>query len=319
MKHEAIFLQPIFKERIWGGQKLKTIYGYDVPYEKTGEAWVVSAHDHGSSTVASGPLKGKTLTTLWEEHRALFNRAAEDENAYPLLVKVIDANDDLSVQVHPDDAYAQKVEKVSFGKTECWYILDAAEDASIVLGHHAKSKETLNELIEDGKWNDLLQKVPVHRGDFFYVPSGTIHAIGEGIMILEIQQSSDITYRVYDYDRLNDDGTKRELHLDKAKEVTNVPHEKLSFERETKTDEGLTSELLIKEDYFTVYRWGLAGDVHLHLDVDFLQVSVTQGEATLQIGETITTIKNGDHFIIPHGVEDYQLKGNAELIVSHVS
>src|SRR5699024_10011611 len=225
MNKEAIFLKPVLKERIWGGQKLQTIYGYDLPYEKTGEAWVVSAHEHGSSTVENGPLKGKSLDVLWNNHRSLFNRSADDEGAYPLLVKVIDANDDLSVQVHPDDTYANEVEKVPYGKTECWYILDANEGASIVLGHHAKSKAELNALIDEGKWSELLQKVPVQAGDFFYVPSGTIHAIGEGIMILEIQQNSDVTYRVYDYDRLNDDGTKRELHLDKAKDVTHVPYE----------------------------------------------------------------------------------------------
>lgn len=319
MYKEPIFLSPVFKERIWGGKKLKETYHYDAPYEKTGEAWVISAHEHGSSVVENGPLNGKTLNEVWEAHGELFNKQANDDKAYPLLVKIIDANDDLSVQVHPDDAYSKAIENVPYGKTECWYVLDAQENASIVLGHHAKDKAALEELIDNGKWDELLQQVPVARGDFFYVPSGTIHAIGKGIMILEIQQSSDVTYRVYDYDRLNDDGTKRELHLNKAKDIIQSPHKAVDFAREKNVAQGLTSELLIKEDYFTVYHWDLDGEVDLVLDVDFLQVSVVQGEASIQIAEQIIPIKNGQHFIIPHGVKAYTLKGKAELIVSNIS
>src|SRR5699024_1207575 len=160
-----------------GGQKLKAIYGTNLPYEKTGEAWVISAHEHGASKVVNGPLAGKTLQDLWKDHGELFHRNNGDDKAYPLLVKIIDANDDLSVQVHPDDAYSQTVENEPYGKTECWYVLDAEEDASIVLGHHAKNKEELHQWIDEGKWDELLQTVPVKAGDFFYVPSGTIHAI----------------------------------------------------------------------------------------------------------------------------------------------
>src|SRR5699024_8282193 len=150
---------------------------------------------------------------------------------YPLLVKVVDANDDLSVQVHPDDTYAREIEGVPYGKTECWYVLQAEPDAEIVFGHHAKTKNVLNQLMDEGKWDDLLQKKKVEAGDFIYVPSGTIHAIGKGIMILEIQQSSDITYRVYDYDRKDKQGHLRELHLDEAKEVITVPHTTPNFNR----------------------------------------------------------------------------------------
>lgn len=315
--NEAIFLEPVFKEKIWGGDKLKTIYGYDIPSDKTGEAWVVSAHDHGSSVALNEAYKGKTLSQLWDEERHLFNRSEEDTSAYPLLVKIIDANDDLSVQVHPDDAYAQKEENVPFGKTECWYILDAKEDSSIILGHNAKNKTELDEMIDQGQWDELLQTVPVQKGDFFYVPSGTIHAIGKGVVILEIQQSSDTTYRVYDYDRIEDNGQKRELHLDKSKAVTTVPHEAPSFERETRKNDGLESEMLIKENYFTVYRWTLKGQATETLTSDFLQVSVIGGEAKLTIDGNTIEIKTGQHFVIPHGVSTFTLEGDAELIVSH--
>jgi len=317
MTKEVIFLHPVFKEKIWGGDKLNTIYGYDIPSDKTGEAWVISAHDHGASIVESGPYKGKDLSQLWDEERELFNRAQTDDSAYPLLVKIIDANDDLSVQVHPDDRYAQDVEKVPFGKTECWYILDAKEDSSIILGHTAKDKAELDEMIDKGQWDDLLQTVPVKKGDFFYVPSGTIHAIGKDVVILEIQQSSDITYRVYDYDRIEDNGQKRELHIDKSKEVTTVPHQAPSFAGDIRVNEGLESEKLIEEAYFTVYRWTLNGQAKENVSKDFLQVSVIGGQASLTIDGKEMTIESGQHFIIPHGVETFTLDGQAELIVSH--
>src|SRR5699024_2523537 len=160
------------------------------------------------------PLAGKTLADVWQQHGELFNKNDKDDVEYPLLVKVIDANDDLSVQVHPDDTYAREIEGVPYGKTECWYVLQAEPDAEIVFGHHAKAKNKLHIRMDEGKWDDLLQKKKVEAGDFIYVPSGTIHAIGKGIMILEIQQSSDITYRVYDYDRKDKQGHLRELHLD---------------------------------------------------------------------------------------------------------
>src|SRR5690606_31738382 len=147
-----------------------------------------------------------------------------DVREYPLLVKILDAADDLSVQVHPNDSYAREVEGVPYGKTECWYVLSAEEGAELVLGHHAKTREELVQMMDQGEWDKLLRRIKVKAGDFIYVPSGTIHAIGKGIVILETQQSSDITYRVYDYDRRDSMGNKRELHLDRAREVTLVPH-----------------------------------------------------------------------------------------------
>ena len=317
MYKEPIFLTPVFKERIWGGQKLKEEFDYDLPYEKTGEAWVISAHENGPSVVKNGPLSGKTLKELWEQYGELFNKDGNDVGEYPLLVKIIDANADLSVQVHPDDEFAQEVEHSSYGKTECWYVLDSKKDANIVLGHHAKNKEELETMIKQEKWDDLLQKKKVSPGDFYYVPSGTIHAIGEGIMILEIQQSSDITYRVYDYDRTDDQGNKRELHLKRAKKVTTTPHQSTDYERKKVKEQGLVSEALVKEDYFSVYHWVLDGEVSQEVTADFLQVSVTKGEATIQVENQSFPIEKGDHFIIPHTVQKFGLLGNAEFVVSH--
>lgn len=317
MYKEPIFLAPAFKERIWGGQKLKKEFDYDIPYEKTGEAWVISAHENGPSIVLNGSLANKTLTELWKKHGQLFNKDTNDTGEYPLLVKVLDANSDLSVQVHPNDDFARKVENAPYGKTECWYVLDAEKDASIVLGHHAKSKVELEDMMDQGKWDELLQKKKVAPGDFYYVPSGTIHAIGKGIMILEIQQSSDITYRVYDYERKDDQGNKRELHLERAKEVTNVPHESTSFNRRIDEIQDLISETLVEEQYFSVYHWKLNGKVTQDLTDNFLQVSVIKGKATIEINKQSFSIEKGDNFIIPHGIQTFELYGNAEFVVSH--
>ncbi|GIO19527.1 mannose-6-phosphate isomerase, class I [Oceanobacillus oncorhynchi subsp. incaldanensis] len=317
MYNEPLFLEPVLQERIWGGKKLQTEFGYSTPYERTGEAWVISAHPNGPCQIKNGPLEGRTLQDAWENHKELFNRAEAAGETYPLLVKILDANENLSVQVHPDDIYAQKQEGVPYGKTECWYVLDAEEGAELILGHHANSREELKKAMENGEWDTLLKSVPVTAGDFVYVPSGTIHAIGAGIVILETQQSSDITYRVYDYDRTDANGEPRELHLEQAAEVTNVPHEDPSVGTLQEAIEDLTVQKLVEETYFTVYHWDLQGDAMLERDKDFLQVSVIKGAASITIDDTSFAIEKGDHFVIPHTVKAFSLKGNAEMVVSH--
>lgn len=317
-KNEPIFLQPTLHERIWGGQKLKTDYGYPIPSDHTGEAWVISAHPHGPSIIANGELKGKTLLDAWNEHGELFNKKAGEDEEYPLLVKILDANDDLSVQVHPNDDFARSVEGVPYGKTECWYILSAEENAELVLGHHAKTREEFEKMVDAGEWDKLLRRVNVKTGDFVYVPSGTIHAIGKGIVILETQQSSDITYRVYDYDRTDANGNKRELHLERSKQVTNVPHIDAKVEQTVETFGDLTEKKLVEEQYFTVYHWNLNGKTKRNCHHDFLQVSVVEGKAVLTIGDKTFELKKGMHFILPNSINEYELNGQAEFIVSHV-
>lgn len=316
MYNEPIFLQPVFQERIWGGGKLKTLFDYQIPNNLTGEAWVISAHDNGPSKIINGPLAGKTLKDAWEKKPELFNKTTNAE-AYPLLVKILDAANDLSVQVHPDDTYAQDVEGQPYGKTECWYVLDAEPNAEIIFGHHAQTQEEFATMARDGAWDSLFQRISVKTGDFVYVPSGTIHAIGKGIVILETQQSSDITYRVYDYDRTDDQGRQRELHLDSSIKVTTAPHQTPKIEQtETKKD-GLTSKILVKENYFTVYHWTLSGKITKERVEDFIQVSVIKGKATLAVADQMFEITKGDNLIIPATVDHYQLEGHAELIVSH--
>ncbi|WP_407269410.1 mannose-6-phosphate isomerase, class I [Radiobacillus sp. PE A8.2] len=317
MYKEPIFLQPVFQERIWGGQKLHTEFGYDIPYTHTGEAWVISAHPNGPSEIKNGPLKGKTLIDAWNEHGELFGRDAASDEEYPLLVKILDADKDLSVQVHPDDTYAREVEGQPYGKTECWYVVSADEDAEIIFGHHANSREELQKMVDEGKWDSLLRKVNVQAGDFVYVPSGTIHAIGKGIVILETQQSSDITYRVYDYDRTDDNGNTRELHLESSIAVTTVPHQAVDIDEQVTYVDDLIVKRLVKETYFTVYHCELSGQAVQKLDNKFLQVSVLDGSAELKVGEDTYSIEKGDHFILPTTIDSYTLSGNATFIASH--
>jgi mannose-6-phosphate isomerase len=314
--NEPIFLKPVFKDRIWGGTKLREEFGYDIPSETTGECWGISAHSNGPSEVINGPLKGKTLDQVWNERRELF--ADQEGEDFPLLVKILDAKTDLSVQVHPDDSYAREVEGEAFGKTECWYVIDCEPGAELVYGHHAGSKLQFEEMVADGRWNDLLRKVAIKPGDFVYVPNGTIHAIGAGTMILETQQSSDITYRVYDYDRQDDSGNTRELHIDKSIEVAMIPHQDADFEPVLSANEDLKIEKLIKENYFTVYHWNLEGSVSAVENPSYLLVSVLEGEGELKLGEqSSSSFKKGDHFIVPSTVKNFRMSGNAKFIVSH--
>ncbi|WP_226536144.1 mannose-6-phosphate isomerase, class I [Fictibacillus halophilus] len=316
MYNEPIFLKPVFKDRIWGGTKLREEFGYDIPSETTGECWGISAHSNGPSEVVNGPLKGKTLDQVWDEHRELF--ADQEGEDFPLLVKILDAKTDLSVQVHPDDSYAREVEGEAFGKTECWYVIDCEPGAELVYGHHAGSKLQFEEMVADGRWNDLLRKVAIKPGDFVYVPNGTIHAIGAGTMILETQQSSDITYRVYDYDRRDDAGNTRELHIDKSIEVAMIPHQDADFEPVLSANEDLKIEKLIKENYFTVYHWNLEGSVGAVENPSYLLVSVLEGEGELKIdGQSSYHFKKGDHFIVPSTVKNFGMSGKAKFIVSH--
>ena len=301
-------------EKIWGGTKLRDEFGYEIPSDKVGEYWAISAHPNGVSTVKNGRFAGQKLDTLYAGHRELFGNRSEP--VFPLLTKILDANDWLSVQVHPDDAYGLKHEG-ELGKTECWYIIAADEGAEIIYGHNAKSKEELREQIESKNWDQLLTKVKVKAGDFFYVPSGTMHAIGSGILILETQQSSDTTYRVYDFDRKDDAGNLRELHLEKSIDVLNIGEPANSRPVNLQVD-NLSSTLLVANDLFAVYKWELTGQADFTKTADYTLNSVLNGQGQLTVDGQVYPIHKGDHFILPSDVASWKLEGHdLEMIVSH--
>ncbi|MCW9133361.1 mannose-6-phosphate isomerase, class I [Bacillus paramycoides] len=310
-----LFLQPVLQERIWGGKSLER-FNYDLSSELIGECWGISAHPNGMSIVKEGPYIGKTLEQLWENEKHLFGENLPEK--FPLLTKVLDANKDLSVQVHPDDNFANVYENGELGKTECWYIIDCKEDAQLVYGHTAYTKLEFENMVNSGNWDDLLRKVSIKPGDFFYVPSGTIHALCEGTVVLETQQSSDTTYRVYDYDRIDADGNRRELHLDKAIQVSNIPHADYQVCPKIIEENGALITNYIQERYFSVYKWIIKEEASFQQKNHFQLISIIEGEGQLTTVEGNFFIKKGDHFILPITIENFIIKGNITAIVSHL-
>lgn len=253
------------------------------------------------------------LGTVWSKYPELFQ---SQSLVFPLLTKILDASDDLSVQVHPDDLYAGKYENGGLGKTECWYIIDAEPDSSIIYGHNAASKKQLERMIYNGEWDTLLTKIPVKPGDFFYVPSGTIHALGKGIVVLETQQSSDTTYRVYDYERMDKNGDLRELHLEKAIDVTTTPqaYEPVDFNIEER--EGRIVTTLVSNSFFTVEKWEINGHATFTKNEKYLLGSIISGDGYLHIQNNKYTLKKGSHFILPVDFGPYEINGELQLIIS---
>lgn len=311
---EPLFLKGVLQEKIWGGTKLRDEFGYDLPSETTGEHWSISAHPNGPATVKNGEHAGKTLTELWASHRDLFGH--QEGEVFPLLTKIIDAKNDLSVQVHPDDEYGLANEG-ELGKTECWYVLAADEGAEIVFGHNAETKEEFHEMIADGQWDKLLRSIQVKPGDFFYVPSGTVHAIGSGVTILETQQSSDTTYRLYDYDRKDDAGNFRDLHINQSIAVSMIPHVDPQPEMTvTKVD---NSELkkLVSNDFFTVYEWIIKNSIAMEREGLYTLVSIVDGKGSIEVDGTSYPLEKGDHFLLPNEVDNWTFAGDLHIIASH--
>lgn len=287
-----IKLNNVNKQLIWGS-----------------EDWVVSGHKNGMGTILGGEFDQMTIEQLISERPDIFNHQVLSE--LPLLIKIIDARDDLSIQVHPGDQYAEEVEN-SLGKTECWYILGAADDADIIVGHHAKDKKEMQEYINDQNVMELLDVKPVNQGDFFYIPSGTIHAIRRNTKILEVQQSSDITYRLYDYQRLSD-GQLRELHINKALDVIDFNQAKMENKVETKAIDNGTITCLVKSEFFDVYKCDITGVNKLKNDFDYILGVTLSGNITIN-GEVLA---ENQGFIIPHGV-DILADGTGEFAFSTI-
>lgn len=310
---ELLFIKPVFKEEIWGGSRLREIYGYDIPSDHTGECWGISAHKNGDCQVASGAYAGWNLSSLWKEHKELFGKPAQTYGEFPLLVKIIDARNDLSIQVHPDNAYASGHENGSLGKTECWYILDSGTDGSIIIGHHARDKEEMRSMIEMGRWNEFLREIPVRKGDFFQINPGCVHAIKGGTLLLETQQSSDITYRVYDYGRLSE-GKPRELHVKQSIDVIEAPFVERKDEKPVlvaDTDNGRKYHLVTCA-YYTADKLDITGRWEEDYKDSFANVSILDGEGTVDG----IPVKKGCHFIVPAGYGTVGFSGRMSVITS---
>jgi mannose-6-phosphate isomerase len=312
-----LVLDPVFKERVWGGRTLETRFGYSgLPTGAVGECWGISAHPNGPSTVRNGPHAGETLIEVWQSDPAFFG--GDSRPAFPLLVKFLDARDWLSVQVHPDDAQAVTLEGVPLGKTECWYVVAAGPGAELILGHRAADHDELVRLIDAAEWDALLLRRRVRPGDFVYVPSGTVHAVGPGLLICEVQQNCDTTYRVYDFDRLGLDGVSRDLHLDKAKQVLSAPYDPVSTDTAEPFADlpGGCRRTLVRGQFFEVTEHAVSGPEYRVRFPSYELVTVISGSGTLAYADADFPLTAGDHLVLPADVGDVTLAGELTLITS---
>lgn len=310
----------IYKEKLWGGQKIKTVLGKDFgALENCGETWELSGVKGNVSEVANGALAGKLLSELLASYKEeLVGGSVYEEfgNEFPLLIKYIDAAQDLSIQVHPDDALA-KARHNGFGKTEMWYILQADEGASLISGFNKETnKEEYLEYFEKGQLTDLLNREPVQKHDVFFLPAGRVHTIGAGLMLAEIQQTSDITYRIYDFDRVDKDGNKRELHVEEALDAIDFgfyENYKTPFEEEANTPSKILST-----PFFTTNK--ITASENLTVDrtaLDCFKIYIgVEGKGKVA-GETI---QFGEVLLVPAAMKTYDIEpeGTCELLETYI-
>ncbi|NOR29268.1 MAG: mannose-6-phosphate isomerase [Lutibacter sp.] len=293
---------PILKDKIWGGDKLVANFNKKSSLKNVGESWEISDVEGNNSTVANGILKNTSLKTLLETYKSDLigkNNYANFGNNFPLLIKFIDAKQDLSVQVHPDNELSKKRHN-SFGKTEMWYIMQAEENARLILGF----KETITpkqyvSLLEDKNILSVLNDVYVKNGDAFFIETGTVHAIGAGVVLAEIQQTSDITYRIYDFDRTDDEGNERELHTELAVDALNFS-DKIDTER-SYSKESNTLNNVVNCSYFKTNFIPVSGKVELDYSKtdSFVIFMCVEGSAAITIFNTTETIQFGETVLIP--------------------
>ena len=312
-------LSPVFKDYIWGGNRLKTDFGFENDLEKTAEAWVLSCHKDGENTIGNGIHKGKLLSEVLTPEMLGTNGSKFD--FFPILIKLIDAKNNLSLQVHPDNEYALKNEN-EYGKTECWYILDCEKDSELIYGFKEDiSSEEFRQSIENDTVLDKVNHVKVKKGDFFFIDSGTLHAIGKGILLAEIQQNSNTTYRIYDYNRLGNDGKPRPLHIDKAVDVTvcKKPERDRRPQGEPEKYDGYTKTLLTECGLFTVTLYDIEKSVLLFADEkSFVSVLVIDGEGEISDRNETLKIKKGDSVFIPASSGEIEISGNIKVIETRV-
>ena len=301
-------LKPACKDYLWGGSKLREEYNISSDLDPLAEAWVLSCHPDGPSVVENGPDAGLTLPEYIEKHgRGVLGKNCARFEDFPILTKFIDAKGDLSIQVHPDNAYALEHEG-QYGKTEMWYVLDAEPDAFLYYGFkHPITKEEYKQRIENNTLTEALNAAPVKKGDVFFIPAGTLHAICEGIVIAEIQQNSNVTYRVYDYGRVGADGKPRQLHVAQALEVTEcAPPRPQNFGGHLAACEYFTADAV----------QGSAGGVCS--ENSFTSLLITDGAGSLACGGEALAVRKGNSLFLPAGSGDWKLTGSASALVCSV-
>ena len=315
-------LQPSGKDYLWGGQRLNTEFEKQIDLDPLAETWECSSHPDGPSVVKTGGFKGQTLSKVISDNPQFLGARHSEDKALPILIKFIDAKSDLSVQVHPNDEYAKVYENGQLGKTEMWYVLDATKDARLVYGLKKDcTKEQIRESIEKGKLSNLLQSVKVNKDDLFFIEAGTIHAIGAGCLIAEIQENSNLTYRLYDYDRVGKDGKKRELHIDKSLKVANLksssePKQPL---RVLKYRPGVAKELLSRCKYFEVYRMLVNTERRQSVtyssdNLSFRVLLCIKGCGVLKFEDQSLEFFKGDCIFVPADSVEIKIHGHAHFL-----
>lgn len=320
MKLEPLQFNPIFKDRIWGGKKIDTLLLKEIPSEITGESWEISAIENNVSIVSSGNFKGKSLNEiidLYPEEILGTEVYKKFGKQFPLLFKFLDAQKDLSIQVHPNDELAKKRHN-SFGKTEMWYVMQADENAELIIGFKKKSSpEEYLKFLKEDKIVSLLDIKKVSQGDAYFLHTGTIHAIGAGTLIAEIQQTSDITYRIYDFDRVDADGKKRELHTELALEAIN--YDVVDAKKEYKKEPNDHNKIVDCE-YFTTNFIPLQGSVDFYTEKrSFRVLMCVEGTFTISLNDVLYFYTKGETVLIPAAIDHFTINGNASILEIYIS
>ena len=322
LKTEPFLLKPAGKNYLWGGTRLKDDFSKELQLTPLAETWECSTHPDGPSIVASGKHEGRLLMKVIEEHPEYLGTHPKGKDGLPILVKLIDAKEDLSVQVHPNDEYAMKYEGGSLGKTEMWYVVDAAEGASLIYGfNHDIDKSVLTRSLEEGSVQKYLQKIRIYKDDVFFIEAGTVHAIGKGALIAEVQESSNWTYRLFDYNRTDKDGNRRELHIPKALEVVNLkgsqePRQPMRVLRYRK---GTASEFLCRCKDFQIERMLVNTECYREM-ADYqtggnsFQVLLCIGGCGALIGREAIYFIKGDCIFVPANSIPLKIHGKAEFL-----
>jgi mannose-6-phosphate isomerase len=314
--------QPAFKERVWGGRELERLYAKKLPSNTViGESWEISDRPGDASVIAHGPLAGKDLRWLMANHAAeiLGDAKPAAEGRFPLLCKILDARDKLSLQVHPPAGKAAELKGEP--KTEMWFIADAATDASLYVGlKHGVTQAEFEKKISDGSVADCFHRIPVKAGDTMFLPSGRVHAIGDGLVIFEIQQNSDTTYRVFDWNRMGLDGKPREMHV--AQSLASIDFndfEPKLVETKFVVDGQIQKRSLVNDPLFNVEAWKLkSGSTGLLKPKKLQIVAVTTGEVEIKSGSTATNLCAGQFSLIPASLERTEVLATSDAALLHV-
>ncbi|MBS4958579.1 MAG: mannose-6-phosphate isomerase, class I [Clostridium sp.] len=304
-----IKFENLYYDKVWGGRDLES-FRSNLPNGDIGESWDVACHPNGTGIVSNGRLKGVSFNELIENYKEeIFGKGIKN-NEFPLLVKLINSNENLSVQVHPNDDYARRVEN-SYGKTEAWYVVDAKDGAELIVGTNGCTKEEFEEAIKNEKVEECLNRIKVKKGDAFLINSGLVHAICSGLIIAEIQQNSDITYRVYDY------GRPREIHVEKSLEVIDFDLKPERLIEEYKVFDGYKYTNLCVSDYFKIDKCSISSKFNTSSDKDkFSIITCVDGSGLINYNGGTEIVNKGDSILIPAQLGNYEIKGDLEVLIS---